>query len=80
VQFTIDLATLVRGNASPGEAANARSRIRMTFAAFGGFVAGCATGGILEFHFGLWALMLPVALAVGAIPLSNSHWIHDDHF
>jgi uncharacterized membrane protein YoaK (UPF0700 family) len=71
VQFTIDLTTLAQGQAPPRETAIARSRIRMTSAAFGGFVAGCAIGGILEVHFGLEALMLPVVLSVTAIPLSD---------
>jgi uncharacterized membrane protein YoaK (UPF0700 family) len=36
-----------------------------------GFVAGCAAGGFLELYFGLRALVLPVALAAIAIPLSE---------
>jgi uncharacterized membrane protein YoaK (UPF0700 family) len=32
-----------------------------------GFVAGCGAAGFLEFLFGLWALALPVFLAVIAI-------------
>ena len=36
-----------------------------------GFVAGCAAGAGLEFHCGLWALALPVALAVAAVPLGE---------
>jgi uncharacterized membrane protein YoaK (UPF0700 family) len=71
VQLTIDLTTLARGNALPEETALARRRIRMTFPAFAGFIAGCATGGLLEVHFGLWALTFPVLLAVVAIPLSE---------
>jgi uncharacterized membrane protein YoaK (UPF0700 family) len=71
VQLTIDLTTLVRGNALPKEVALARHRIRMTFPAFAGFIAGCMTGGLLETHVGLWALVLPVVLAVVAIPLSE---------
>jgi uncharacterized membrane protein YoaK (UPF0700 family) len=71
VQLTIDLTTLVRRNDSPEEMARARRRIRMTFPAFAGFVAGCATGGLLEVHLGLWALAFPVVLAVVAVPLSE---------
>jgi uncharacterized membrane protein YoaK (UPF0700 family) len=71
VQLTIDLATLVRGNDSPQDMALAGGRIQMTFPAFAGFIAGCTTGGLLEFHFGLWALAFPVVLAVIAIPLSE---------
>jgi uncharacterized membrane protein YoaK (UPF0700 family) len=61
----------VRGNALPEEMALARLRIRMTFPAFAGFIAGCATGALLEVHFGLWALTFPILLAVVAIPLSE---------
>ena len=43
----------------------------MTIPAIGGFVAGCAGGGLLEIHFRLWALVLPVVLAVIAVPLSG---------
>jgi uncharacterized membrane protein YoaK (UPF0700 family) len=73
VQLTIDLATLVCGNDSPEEVALAGRRIRMTFPAFAGFIAGCTTGGLLEFRLGLWALAFPVVLAVVAIPLSEYH-------
>ena len=71
VQLTIDLTTILRGNALPEEMALARRRIRMTFPAFAGFIAGCATGALLEVHSGLWALAFPVLLAVVAIPLSE---------
>jgi uncharacterized membrane protein YoaK (UPF0700 family) len=43
----------------------------MTFPAFAGFIAGSATGRLLEVHFGLWALTFPVLLALVAIPLSE---------
>jgi hypothetical protein len=36
-----------------------------------GLVAGCAAGAILEVHWGLGALALPVILAVLAIPLGE---------
>jgi len=71
VLLTIDLVTLVRGNVSPAETAQARRRIRMTVPAIAGFVAGCAGGGLLEIHFRLWALVFPVVTAVIAIPLSG---------
>ena len=71
VQLTIELTTLVRGNALPEQMALARRRIRMTLPAFAGFIAGCTTGGLLEVHFGLRALAFPVVLAVLAIPLSE---------
>jgi hypothetical protein len=34
-------------------------------------VAGCAAGAVLEAHFGLWALVLPVALAGIAVALGE---------
>jgi uncharacterized membrane protein YoaK (UPF0700 family) len=44
----------------------------MTLACIIGFVVGCATGAALEVKFGLRALVLPVALAVIAIPLGET--------
>ena len=43
----------------------------MTVPAIGGFVAGCAGGGLLEIHFELWALVFPVVMAVIAVPLGG---------
>jgi uncharacterized membrane protein YoaK (UPF0700 family) len=34
-----------------------------------GFLAGCASGAVLEIHFGLWALALPALLATLALTL-----------
>jgi uncharacterized membrane protein YoaK (UPF0700 family) len=70
-QLAVDLATVVRGRGDPNELARARHRARLTFLSVAGFVAGCATGGFLEVHFGLRALALPVVLAVIAIPLGE---------
>jgi uncharacterized membrane protein YoaK (UPF0700 family) len=72
VLLAIDFVTLVRGNVSPEETAQARRRIRTTIPAIGGFVVGCAGGGLLEIHFKLWALVFPVVMAVIAVPLSES--------
>lgn len=71
VQLTIDLAVLVRGKGDPINLANARRRARLTFPSVAGFLAGCAAGAVLEVHFGLQALSLPVMLAAIAIPLSE---------
>ena len=68
-QLTIDLATLVGGRGEPDDLARARRRASVTFPCVVGFVAGCATGAVLEVHFGLWALALPVILAALAVPL-----------
>src|SRR5262249_50703373 len=70
-QLTIDLATLARGLGDPDDLARARRRASMTFPCVVGFVAGCAAGAILEIHFGLGALALPVVLAALAVPLGE---------
>src|SRR5438309_7777221 len=70
-QLTIDLAVLVQGKGDPPDIARARRCARLTFPSVIGFVAGCAAGGFLELYFGLRALVLPVALAAIAIPLSE---------
>jgi uncharacterized membrane protein YoaK (UPF0700 family) len=72
VQLTIDLAVLVRSKADLEDLFRARHRVRLTFPAVAGFIAGCAAGGFLEVHFGLWALVLPVGLAGAAIPLGEA--------
>ena len=70
-QLTIDLALLVRGKDDLSNIARARRGARLTFSSVIGFVAGCAAGGFLELHFGMWALLLPVMLAAIAIPLGE---------
>jgi uncharacterized membrane protein YoaK (UPF0700 family) len=70
-QLTVDLATLARGLGAPDDLARARHRANATLPCVGGFLAGCAAGAALECHFGLWALALPVALAVLAVPLGE---------
>jgi uncharacterized membrane protein YoaK (UPF0700 family) len=71
VQLTIDLAVLLRGQGDPEDLARARRRARLTFPAVGGFIAGCAAGGLLEVRFGLWGLVLPVVLAATAVLLGE---------
>jgi uncharacterized membrane protein YoaK (UPF0700 family) len=70
-QLTIDLALLVQGKGDRSNITRARHGTRRTFPSVIGFVAGCAAGGFLELHFGMSALLLPVVLAVIAIPLSE---------
>jgi len=70
-QLTIDLALLVRGKHRPAEIAQARRGAGLIFPSLIGFVAGCATAAFLELHFGMRALVLPVVLAVIAIPLAD---------
>jgi len=70
-QLTVDLATLAWGRGKPDDLARARRRAGVTFPCVVGFVAGCAAGAALEVYCGLWALALPVALAVAAVPLGE---------
>jgi uncharacterized membrane protein YoaK (UPF0700 family) len=70
-QMSIDLATIVGGRAEPDKLAQARQRARVTFSCVVGFVAGCVGGAVLEVHVGLWALVLPVALATFAVGLGE---------
>ena len=70
-QLTIDLATLAGGRGQFDDRANARRRARVTFPCVIGFLGGCAAGAVLEVHFGLWALALPVTLAALAVPLGE---------
>ena len=70
-QLTIDLATLARGRDGPDDLATARRRASTTFPCVVGFVAGCVAGVVLEVHFGLWALVAPVALAALAVPIGE---------
>ena len=70
-QLAVDLATIVRGGSNPEDLARARHRARMVFPSVAGFVAGCALGGFLQSQFGLRALLLPVVLAVIALPLGE---------
>jgi uncharacterized membrane protein YoaK (UPF0700 family) len=71
-QLTIDLTMLARGVGERDDLATVRHRAGVTFACVVGFVVGCAAGAVLEVHFGLWALALPAALAVIAIPLGET--------
>src|SRR5262249_8773942 len=70
-QLTVDLATLARGLGEPDDLSRARRRVTVTGSCVVAFVAGCAAGAVLEVHFGLWALVLPVALAGIAVPLGE---------
>ena len=71
-QLTVDLVTLARSRRNPDEFAQSGRRARMTLPCIIGFVVGCAAGAALDVKFGRWALVLPVALAVFAIPLGET--------
>jgi uncharacterized membrane protein YoaK (UPF0700 family) len=70
-QMAVDLALFVRAKGDPTELARARHRIGAICPSVIGFIAGCSAGGALELHFRLWALTLPVALALVAVPLGE---------
>jgi uncharacterized membrane protein YoaK (UPF0700 family) len=70
-QLTIDLATLIWSGREPDDLAQVRRRARQTFPSVVGFVVGCAVGAVLEVHFGLGALALPVVLAGLAVLLGG---------
>jgi len=71
-QLTVDLARLARSRRNPDEFAQAGHRACMTLPCIIGFVVGCAAGAALDVKFGRRALVLPVALAVIAIPLGET--------
>jgi uncharacterized membrane protein YoaK (UPF0700 family) len=70
-QLAIDLAALAGGRRDPNDLARERCQAGLTSLCVVGFVAGCAVGAALEFRCGLWALALPVVLAVLAVPLGE---------
>ena len=71
-RLTIHVTILLRGQVDSIDLARARHSARLTLGSVVGFVAGCASGGFLELHFGLRALVLPVVLAAMAILLSET--------
>ena len=70
-QLTIDLVTLAGGRGPTSDPAKTHHRAGMIFGSVVGFVIGCAAGAMLEVHFGLRALVLPVILAALAVPLGE---------
>jgi uncharacterized membrane protein YoaK (UPF0700 family) len=68
-RFTVDLSELVVGRHHE-EVERARQRARQTGAAIMGFIVGCGLGAAAEAAFGLWSLVLPVALALVALGLA----------
>lgn len=49
-----------------------RTKVGLNFSPIAGFIAGAAIGGFLAWRFGLAALILPVLLALAAIPIGMS--------
>jgi uncharacterized membrane protein YoaK (UPF0700 family) len=70
-RLTLDLITLLWSPGNADDIAEARRQAGVIFPSVVGFVVGCAAGAVLEVHFGLWALALPVMLAALAVPLSE---------
>lgn len=62
---------LAWGERKSDELVKARRRAGVTFPCVVGFMVGCTAGAALEVYGGLWALALPVALAVAAILLGE---------
>jgi uncharacterized membrane protein YoaK (UPF0700 family) len=71
-QLTIDLATLARRHGERNHVAQVRHHAGMTSLSVIGFAVGLALGAVLEIHFGLWSLILPVILAALSIPVGEA--------
>jgi uncharacterized membrane protein YoaK (UPF0700 family) len=70
-QLIVDLAALVRNAKELDNPGKIRRRASVTFLCMAGFVGGCVAGAVLELHFGVRALALPVILATLAVPLGE---------
>jgi len=70
-QFTVDLATLIRGRGQQTDLSQVRSRADVTLTSVLGFVVGLVLGAILEIHLGLWSLIFPVILSALSVPLAE---------
>jgi uncharacterized membrane protein YoaK (UPF0700 family) len=68
-QLTIDVATLLWSRGKGEDLAPVFRRAGVTVPSILGFVAGCAAGAVLEVRTNLWAMALPVVIAVLAVPL-----------
>ena len=71
-QFAVDVASLIRNRNQEVDLLRVRRRAALTFVSMLGFVIGLVFGAVLELHFGLWSLTLPVLLGALAIPLGES--------
>lgn len=72
-QLAVDLAIVVRRRDDPDQLARSRHRAWLIFPSIAGFVIGCTAAALLEVRYGLRTLLLPVVLAMIAIPLGE-HW------
>ncbi len=69
--LVIDTVTLAGNWGKSDDRAKARHRVGLTLPCVIGFVVGCGAGALLEVRAGLWALAVPVALAVLAVLLGE---------
>ena len=67
--LAIELATLAQGGYRADERARTGRRAGTLAVSVVGFVAGCLAGAVLELHFGLGAMALPVVLAASTAAL-----------
>ncbi len=68
-RFTMDVGDMLFGR-SRASKIDTRARAMRTWPTILGFAAGCAAGAFCEVKFGLWALVLPVSLALLAFLMS----------
>jgi uncharacterized membrane protein YoaK (UPF0700 family) len=73
-RFVLDLGEVWLGT-NRGDRAKAVARARRTGVAIAGFVAGSGLGGWCQAHVGLWSLVMPTGLALGALAITScSRW------
>jgi uncharacterized membrane protein YoaK (UPF0700 family) len=67
-RFMMDVGEVMFGR-EPTDVAEARSRAKNTWPAILGFAVGCGLGAACEAAIGLWALALPIGLALVALAM-----------
>jgi uncharacterized membrane protein YoaK (UPF0700 family) len=67
-RFMMDVGEVMFGR-EPTDVAEARSRAKNTWPAILGFAVGCGLGAACEAAIGLWALALPIGLALLALAM-----------
>jgi uncharacterized membrane protein YoaK (UPF0700 family) len=67
-RFTTDIGTILLG-AKSDEALTARRRVERLWLSIIGFISGCCFGAVCEARFGLYALALPVGVALLALAM-----------
>jgi uncharacterized membrane protein YoaK (UPF0700 family) len=69
-RFVLDLGEVALGRDPVGRAKTA-ARARRTGTAIAGFVAGSGLGAWCQAHVGLWSLVMPTGLALGALAMTS---------